>query len=88
MVKPAPVIEAEFTVTAEAPDDVSVTEPVVAEFTVTLPKLTAEALSVNFGCRCRPGFADALPGNVTNAKQQMNATRSAPRRRLSQVNPF
>src|SRR5258708_3712118 len=35
MVKPAPAIEAEFTVTAEVPDDVSVTERVAEEFTVT-----------------------------------------------------
>ncbi len=88
MVKPAPVIEAEFTVTAEVPDDVSVSEPVAAEFTVTLPKLRAEALSVNFGCRWRPGFADALVADVTNAKLQMAARRSEPRRRLSQVKLF
>ncbi len=49
MVKPAPVIEAEFTVTAEVPDDVSVTEAFAEEFTVTLPKLRLEALSVSCG---------------------------------------
>jgi hypothetical protein len=88
MVKPAPLIEAEFTVTAEVPDEVSVTEPVAAEFTVTLPKLRDEALSVNFGCRCRPCLADALLGDVTNASPQINARRSVPRRRLSQANFF
>jgi hypothetical protein len=75
MVKPAPAIEAEFTVTAEVPDDVSVTEPVAEEFTVTLPKLRAEALSVNCGCPCRPCFADALLADVTNARPQASARR-------------
>jgi hypothetical protein len=88
MVKPAPVIEAEFTVNAEVPDDVSVTEPVAAEFTVTLPKLRDEALRVNFGCRCRGCLADALPGDITNASPQRNARRSAPRRRLSCFRDF
>ena len=88
MEKPAPVIEAEFTVTAELPDDVSVSEPVAAEFTVTLPKLRDEALSVNCGCWCRPGFADALLTDGTNANQQMNARRSRPRRSLSEANFF
>jgi hypothetical protein len=87
-VKPAPVMEAEFTVTAEVPEDVSVTEPVAAEFTVTLPKLRVEALSVNFGCRGRLCFADALLEDGTNANQQINARRSAPRRSLSQANVF
>jgi hypothetical protein len=47
MLKPVPALEAEFTVTAEVPDDVSVTEPVADELTFTLPKLRAEVLSVN-----------------------------------------
>ena len=47
IVKPAPVIEAEFTVTAEVPVDVSVNGNVVAVFTVTLPKLRLPALTVN-----------------------------------------
>jgi hypothetical protein len=38
MLKPAPVIEAEFTVNAVVPDDVNVTDLVVDVFTVTLPK--------------------------------------------------
>jgi hypothetical protein len=54
-VKPAPVIEAEFTVTADVPDDVSVTEAVADELTVTLPKLRVEALNVNCG------FVAAVP---------------------------
>lgn len=87
MEKPAPVIEAEFTVTAELPEDVSVTEPVAAELTATLPKLRAEVLRVNLGCR-RMGLADAVLGDVTNVKQQSNATRSAPRRSLSEANVF
>lgn len=79
MVKPAPVTEAEFTVTAELPDDVSVTEPVAEEFTVTLPKLRAEVLSVNCVCACRPDFADAPLADVTNAKEQASARRAPPR---------
>lgn len=73
--KPAPAIEAEFTVTAELPDEVSVTAPVAEEFTVTLPKLRAEALSVNCGCSCRPCFADALLADVTSARPQASAGR-------------
>jgi len=37
MLKPAPLIEAEFTVKSDVPEDVSVTVFVVAVFTVTLP---------------------------------------------------
>ena len=74
-VKPAPATEAEFTVTVELPDDTSVTEPVAEEFTVTLPKLRAEALSVNCVCACRPGFADALLADITNARPQASARR-------------
>ena len=46
--KPAPEIEAEFTVTGELPDDVSVNDCVVAVFTVVLPKLRFAALTVNW----------------------------------------
>jgi hypothetical protein len=74
-VKPAPATEAEFTVTVELPDDTSVTEPVAEEFIVTLPKLRAEALSVNCVCACRPGFADALLADITNARPQASARR-------------
>ena len=38
MLKPDPVIEAPFTVKSEVPEDVRVTDLVVAVFTVTLPK--------------------------------------------------
>jgi hypothetical protein len=48
-VKPAPVIATEFTVTGDAPVDVSVNDCVVAVFTVTLPKLKVAALMVNSG---------------------------------------
>jgi len=48
-VKPAPVIATEFTVTGEAPVEVSVNDCVVAVFTVTLPKLKLAALTVNCG---------------------------------------
>jgi len=47
MVKPAPVIAAEFTVTGDVPVDVNVNDCVVAVFTVTLPKLRLAALIVN-----------------------------------------
>ena len=55
MLKPAPEIDAEFTVTAEVPDDVSVTDFVAEELTATLPKLSAVVLTVNCG------FAAAVP---------------------------
>jgi hypothetical protein len=87
MVKPAPEIEAEFTVTAEVPDDVSVTEPVAEEFTVTLPKLRAEALSVNSDRRSRPCFANALLADTANIKPQTNARRRTLPRPLSRGNP-
>jgi hypothetical protein len=47
IVKPVPVIAAEFTVKGEVPVDVSVNDCVVAVFTVTLPKLRLAALTVN-----------------------------------------
>src|SRR5271154_6883666 len=43
IVKPFPVIAAEFTVTGEVPVDVNVNDWVVAVFTVTLPKLRLAA---------------------------------------------
>jgi hypothetical protein len=54
MVKPAPVIEPEFTVTGVVPDDVSVNVSVVAVFTATLPKLRLGALTVNCGFAAVP----------------------------------
>jgi len=87
IVKPAPVIEAECTVTAEVPDDVSVTEPVAGEFTVTLPKLRVEALSVNSGRRSRPCLANALLAEVKNIKPQTNARRKTLPHPLSRGNP-
>ena len=41
------MITAEFTVTGEVPVEVSVSDCVVAVFTVTLPKLNVAALIVN-----------------------------------------
>jgi hypothetical protein len=49
IVKPAPVITAEFTVMDDVPVDVSDNDCVVAVFTVTLPKLRLAALIVNCG---------------------------------------
>jgi hypothetical protein len=74
-VKAAPAIEAEFTVTAELPDEVSVTEAAAAEFTVTLPNLRVEALNVNCGCRCRPGFARAMLVDDAKARPQASVRR-------------
>jgi hypothetical protein len=61
MLKPAPLIAAEFTVTGVVPDDVSVNVCVVAVFTVTLPKLMLPALIVNCGFAAVP-----LPLRGTN----------------------
>jgi hypothetical protein len=63
MVKPAPVIAAEFTVTGDVPVDVSVNVCVVAVFTVTLPKLRLAALTVN----CGFGAAVLVPLRATTA---------------------
>ena len=49
IVKPAPVIVAEFTVTADVPVDVSVKLSIFGVPTVTLPNARLEALSVNSG---------------------------------------
>jgi hypothetical protein len=54
MVKAAPVIEAELTVTAEVPVEVNVTDCVVGEFTVTLPKLKLAELIVSCGLAATP----------------------------------
>jgi len=48
-VKPVPVIEAELTVTAELPDEVSVTVCVAGEFNVTLPKDRLVELRLSVG---------------------------------------
>jgi hypothetical protein len=54
MVKPAPVIAAELTVTGVVPVDVRVKDCVVAVFTVTLPKFTLPALIDNCGFAAVP----------------------------------
>ena len=54
IVKPAPVMAAEFTVAAEVPVELSVNVIVFAVFTVSLPKLRLDALSVNFGLAAVP----------------------------------
>ena len=46
---PVPETDAEFTVTAAEPDDVSVNDCVPEEFTATLPKLNVLALNDNCG---------------------------------------
>jgi hypothetical protein len=87
MVKPAPAIEAEFTVNADVPDDVRVTEPVAEEFTVTLPKLIVEALSVSWRCLSRNCFAEALVGKVIKVRPHASARRKRLPRRRSQGIP-
>ena len=47
IVKPEPLIEAEFTVTGDVPEEVSVRDWVVEEFIATLPKLSVVALRVS-----------------------------------------
>jgi hypothetical protein len=47
IVKPAPVMVAELTVTGAVPVDVNVNDCVVAVFTVTLPKLRLAVLTAN-----------------------------------------
>jgi hypothetical protein len=54
MVKPAPAIVAELTVTGVVPVEVKVTDCVVAVFTATLPKLRVPALIVNCGFAAVP----------------------------------
>jgi hypothetical protein len=49
IVKPVPVIATELTLTGNVPVDLSVSDCVVAVFTVTLPKLRFAALTVNCG---------------------------------------
>jgi hypothetical protein len=63
IVKPAPVMVAELTVTGAVPVDVSVNDCVVAVFTVTLPKLKVAALIVN----CGLDSAVLVPLRATNA---------------------
>jgi hypothetical protein len=63
IVKPVPVIAAELTVTGDVPVDVSVNVWVVAEFTITLPKLRLPALTVN----CGLGVAELEPLRATTA---------------------
>ena len=63
MVKAAPLIEAELTVTAEVPVEVSVTDCVAGEFTVTLPKLKLIVLTVSSGF----GAAVPVPLRATTA---------------------
>jgi hypothetical protein len=57
IVKPVPEIVSELTVTADVPEEVSVNVCVLAVFTVSLPKLRLDALTVNCGpqwCPPRP----------------------------------
>jgi hypothetical protein len=61
IVKPAPVMVAELTVTGDVPADVNVNDWVVAVFTVTLPKLKVAALIVN----CGLGAAALVPLRAT-----------------------
>ena len=59
---------AELTVTGDVPDDVNVSDCVVAVFTVTLPKLKLAALTVN----CGLGAAALVPLRVTCAVEPVD----------------
>lgn len=63
IVKPAPVIAAEFTVTGAVPVEVRVNDTVADVFTVTLPKLKLDALAISFGV----GAAVLVPLRATAA---------------------
>ena len=54
ILKPVPLIEAEFTVTAEVPVEVRVTEPVAAVLVATLPKARVVALTLSCGLAAAP----------------------------------
>jgi hypothetical protein len=72
IVKPVPVIAAELTVTGAVPVDVSVSDCVVAVFTVTLPKLKVAVLTVN----CGLGAAALVPLRVTCAVEPVDESLS------------
>jgi hypothetical protein len=61
MVKPAPAIVAELTVTGEVPVEVRVNDCVVVVLTVTLPKLRVAALTAS----CGLAAAVLVPARVT-----------------------
>ena len=69
MLKPAPLIDAEFTVRSVVPDDVRVTVLVVAVFTVTLPK--ARLLVLKASC----GFAGGAEFAVTPVPERLTTGR-------------
>ena len=62
------MIVAELIVTGAVPDDVNVSDCVVAVFTVTLPKLKLAALTAN----CGMGAAVLVPLNVTCAVEPVD----------------
>jgi hypothetical protein len=66
------VLAAELTVTGAVPVDVSVSDCVVAVFTVTLPKLKVAALTAN----CGLGAAVLLPLRVTCALEPVDESLS------------
>ena len=68
IVKPAPVIAAEFTVTGVVLIDVCVSDCVVDVFTVTLPKLKLAELTAN----CGLGAAVLVPLRVTCAVEPVD----------------
>jgi hypothetical protein len=68
IVKPEPVIAAEFTVSGAVPVDVSVNDCVVDVFTVTPPKLRLAALTVN----CGLAAAVPVPFRATTAVEPVD----------------
>jgi hypothetical protein len=68
IVKPAPVIAAELTVTGDVPVDVNVNDWVVDVFTVTLPKLRLAVLTAN----CGLGAAVLVPLRATTVVEPVD----------------
>jgi hypothetical protein len=77
IVKPVPEIASELTVTADVPEEVSVTVIVFAVFTVSLPKLRLDALSVNWGPPLGPPEPWAIALADGSTKQQIAARTKA-----------
>jgi hypothetical protein len=67
IVKPAPVIVAELIVTGAVPAEISVSDCVVAVFTVTLPKFRLDELTVSCWLVCGPDEVVPVPVKATTA---------------------
>ena len=77
--KPVPEIASELTFTADVPEEVSVNVIVFAVFTVSLPKLRLDALSVNFGLGLRPcPYCSGATGGRAARRSRVAADRKPP----------